>query len=183
MKLNVTQLQKVIGAKLFSQTNAAITSTDPTGSTGYANCTGLCVWNEVGNVGILAHIEAPTHNYPQVFEGVCKKLLNKINESGGGKGSFCIVIFGGSATSNYNQLFEKSLYDNFGQNFRLNPLDLMDMRNGAARGTIGKVPKIDNASYGAAVFDPATKTLYLDALGNNVADKSFNKVKVFSIQP
>jgi len=186
MRLSIKELNHKIIATTFNQRYAARTNMFPCGSRGYSNCTGLCVWNRLGNVGVLAHIEAvDPGDYPTVFDEVCRKISEDINTNGGHRGSFSIVVFGGAATQDYSESFAKSLFDNFGARNRLNYLGILDMRNGEARGLIGRAKPFSSVRYGAAVLDPHSKTLYLEAIGpgTNIhdADKD-NDVTVFPIQ-
>ncbi|MBV6645504.1 MAG: hypothetical protein KI790_08635 [Cyclobacteriaceae bacterium] len=184
MRLNVENLTANIDAQAFPQKYAGLSKTFPTGSSNYMGCTGLCIWNRVGDVGIVAHIESAGNQYPEVFDSICKDLLAKINANGGSKGSFSVVIFGSFGTAAYSDSFEKSLYNTFGEGLRLNPKDLMDMRNGDARGTIGKAtPIADGGVYGSGVLDPSTETFSLGlATTSYIVPTDSNQVEVFQIQ-
>jgi hypothetical protein len=181
MRLQVKELINQIKAVTFEQKSAGISKIFSNGSMNYANCVGLCIWNRVGNVGIVAHIEAGK-DYPTIFKNVCSLLLKKMNSSGGNKGSFSIVIFGGGSTAEYSDSFSQSLFDTFGLDFRLNPQDIMDMRNLKARGLIGKAIPINDIFYGAGVLDPSSETFYLDAIGSKIIKVQNDKVQIFQIQ-
>ncbi len=185
MRLQVQNLTKSVKAATFSQKYAGMTKSFPTGSRNYMNCTGLCVWNRVGNVGIVAHIEAVSSSgsYTAVFKQVCTMLLEKINQNCGDTGSFSVVIFGAAGTAGYSDSFETSLFETFGKDHRLNSLDIMDMRNGKARGLIGKATPLDDKGvYGAGVLVPSEETFYMDTRGANITDQSSSKVEIFRIQ-
>ena len=135
MRLNVIDTQPTNAAVMVSQGWAAMSKTCLIGTANLFNCLGIVIHNRVGNVGVVAHVEAKnSKDYLKDIKGALKEIMAKINDSGGGSGSLSVVLLGNSgANSDFNQSLESAVYEFVAPGYRLKKQDLMDLRRPTCR--------------------------------------------------
>ncbi len=161
-KVNTDQEQSVM-AYTICQRFAAFTKGSPVGTSSLMNCMGIVIHNNVGRVGVVAHVEAQTseENYNAVVDKVLKALIDKLNVYLN-IGSFSVVLLGnaGGSDGKFCSGVEKSLYKQAGPG-RLDELNIVDNRNGKAYGIIGGGAV--SGSYHGCVYQPKKEMLWLYA--------------------
>jgi hypothetical protein len=118
------------------------------GTRSLMNCLGVVIHNRIGNIGMVAHIEAQSDldNYNSVVDRILKVMIEKLNENGGDIGSISVVLLG-NAQSKVS--VDRNIFG-----LRLCPLDFADFRGKA----------------GGCILDPINETLWWDFVCANIAD-------------
>jgi hypothetical protein len=132
------------------------------------------------------HVEAQTgvDSYLADLNACLAKIVQKINNNGGSKGSLSLVLMGNSAGgAPFRDALETAIYLHVGAGMRLNYLDLLDLRNCSREDRIrGAVTTLDDR-YSACYYDPKAEKLWVDFGMNPAAsvEKKPSDVEVFDV--
>ena len=164
MRFTVEEATGTHEAYVIPQRWAVISTGPPIGTQTMLNCLGIIIHNRVGEVGAVAHVEAqsPQDAYLRDIDKALETVVARINQAGGATGSFAVVLMGngGNLGSQFDQDLEALLYRHVGAMFRLKKLDIMDIRNGPSRGTIGAAQP-PTGLFTACVYEPLEERLWL----------------------
>jgi hypothetical protein len=162
MRLTIQPLNAPMQSVNIAQTQAARSASSPIGTRNLMNCLGVVLHNRLGNVGVIAHVEAQSNaaQYDQVANAAIAKMLADLNAHGGSTGSLSLALLGNAGA-------HKVVINRNPFGFRLAPPDFTDRRG----------------QEGAFILDPVKETLYVDMFGAHVADAPSNRgVTVYAIQ-
>ncbi|MCW3102336.1 MAG: hypothetical protein JWO09_776 [Bacteroidetes bacterium] len=164
MALSIQESNPEKHAHLISQRFGIFSDGPAIGTTNLINCMGIIIHNNMGEMGILAHIEARTdeNTYLKSIQTSLQIMVETL-KSKGKVGTVSVVLMGNmsnrsrEAESLHNQELEKIIYRSFSL-CQLNKFNLYDMRGGI--GGIGAGKKI-SGNFSTCLYEPKENKLWV----------------------
>ena len=155
----------------------------PIGTTGLMNCLGIVIYNQAGQCGIVAHVEAAAAaDYPAVVDGALETMMQTLNKGKARGGDLSVVLLGNAAggddlTKRLGESVTKHV-----TRLRQNTPDFQDLRTNRGSNVHGAQSSVYKGKWGGCVLDPKNGILWIAYFLPPGDESNVNGVSQFDIQ-